>query len=120
MKNIYLMGLLAIAASSTDKQDYEGTLQDALAGEEPVRDNVIACAASNENDDLVSVFLYPRDGATNLRYYETPNAQADKNNFEGYYQLEIPLVDVFNGYLKKFEVSASEDNWLNPWAEVGF
>ncbi|WP_373518074.1 hypothetical protein [Pricia sp.] len=56
MKNIHLLALLVIAACSTDKHDFEGTLHDALAGEEPVRDNVIACAASNENDDLVNLW----------------------------------------------------------------
>lgn len=111
MKNIFLVVLLAIAACSTDKEDHNGTLQDVLGGEEPVRDNVIACAASNEHDDLVSVFLYPRDGASDLRYYQTSDAQSDKNNFEEYYQLQAPLMDVFNGYLKKFEVSVSEEKW---------
>lgn len=112
MKKLYFIGLVAVIACSTDKEDYDGNLQDSLAGEEPVRDNVIACAASNENDDLVSVFLYPRDGASNLRYYETSNAQADKNNFEEYNYVEAPLVNVFNGYLKKFEIPAYDEKWV--------
>ncbi|MGB6154185.1 MAG: hypothetical protein WBG48_19535 [Pricia sp.] len=113
MKPICFIALLAIAACSTDKENLNGnTLEDDLAGEAPIRDNVIACAASNENDDLISVFLYPRDGATELRYYETIDAQTDKGNFREYYQLEPPLLDVFNGYLKKFEISASEEKWV--------
>ncbi len=119
MKKLYLITLLVITACSTDKEDYHGTLQDALAGDEPVRDNVIACAASNKNDDLVSVFLYPRDGTSDLRYYETLNSQADKNTFEGYYQVKAPLVNVFNGYLKKFEVSVSEEKWVIVSFEEG-
>ena len=112
MKQLYFLVLLVIAACSTDKENYDGTLQDELAGEELVRGNVIACAASNENDDLVSVFLYPRDGASDLRYYETLNAQADATDFKEYYPLEAPLLDVFNGYLKKFEIATSEEKWV--------
>lgn len=113
MKPIYFIALLVITACSTDKENVVGnTLEDALAGEAPVRDNVIACAASNENDDLISVFLYPRDGASELRYYETLNAEVDKTNFGEYYRLEVPLVDVFNGYLKKFEIATSDEKWV--------
>ena len=112
MKKILLIAVFTIAACSTDKDNFDGSLQSALTNLEVVPDNVIACAASNENDDLISVFLYPRDGATDLQYYETIDTQSDKNNFEEYYQLEVPLLDVFNGYLKKFEISASQEKWV--------
>ena len=112
MKNIYFLAFFAIAACSTDKDAIEVTLQDALVGEEPIIDNVIACAATNENDNLVSVFLYPRDGASDLQYYETLDARSDKNNFEEYFSRDAPLLDVFNGYLKKFEVFVPEEKWV--------
>lgn len=107
-----LLLFLSCMSCSTDQLDQNGTLQDALRDREPVLDNVIACAASNENDDLVSVFLYPRDGASDLKYFESLNADIDKNNFEEYVRGEAPLVDVFNGYLKKFEVSVSDEKWV--------
>ena len=97
---------------STDKDDLEVTLADALTDKEVVLDNVIACAASNENDNLVSVFLYPRDGATNIRYFEAADGAIEKDDFEGYYPIEAPLLDVFNGYLKRFEVDVSDEKWV--------
>ena len=103
---------LFCASCSTDQLDQNGTLQDDLRDREPVLDNVIACAASNGNDNLISIFLYPRDGASNLRYYESLNADIDKNNFGEYVRGAAPLGDVFNGYLKKFEISASDEKWV--------
>lgn len=97
---------------STDKLGQDATLEDSLSSKRAVFDNVIACAASNEHDDLVSVFFYPRDGATNFRYYETQDEEIDKNDFDNYYRVEASVSDVFNGYLKKFEVSVLEEKWV--------
>lgn len=119
VQRTYLIAMILAAACSTDQLDREGTLQDALNGEEPVLDNVIACAASNQHDDLVSVYLYPRDGASDLGYYETLDAETDKNDFNAYYYVEEPLVDVFNGYLKKFEVPVSDEKWVIVSFEEG-
>ena len=90
----------------------ESNLQESLNGDSVVLENVIACAASNENDDMVSVFFYPREGATNFRYFETENATADKNDFSNYYELHLAVADVFNGYLAKFEVAFMEEKWV--------
>ncbi|MRI01798.1 hypothetical protein GH721_14750 [Kriegella sp. EG-1] len=79
---------------------------------EIVRDNVIACAASNKNDDRTSVFLYPRIGATNIRYFETRSASSDKNDFSEYDEFEVITQDVFNGYLKKIETRVDEGTWV--------
>jgi hypothetical protein len=108
----FLIVLLGICCSTDKEQDLSITLDDSLSGKQIERDNVIACAASNENDNLISVYFYPRNGVTNIRYYETENSKVDKNDFENYYPVEAPQVDVFNGYLKKFEVSVSEEKWV--------
>ncbi|WP_155598856.1 hypothetical protein [Zobellia amurskyensis] len=113
MRSVIFFILLVVAVScSSDLENQDATLKDALTNKTPVVDNVIACAASNENDDLVSVFFYPRDGATNVRYYETEDTNVSKNDYEQYYRLEIPAFDVFNGYLKKFEVAVSQERWV--------
>ena len=112
MKRFYIILFMAMAACSTDQLGRDGTLQDALIDRQLVRGNVIACAASNEYDDLISVFLYSRIGTSNLRYYETADAKVDKNDFSEYIPLEYPLTDVFNGFLKKFEVPASGEKWV--------
>lgn len=107
-----LLIALLIFGCSTDALDLEGTLQESLASKKVVIDNVIACAANNENDDLISVFFYPRPGVSNIRYYETLNATIDKNDFANYTQVEFPLLDVFNGFLKKFEISSDTEKWV--------
>ena len=108
--------LIAIAfilfGCSTDaEQDDVFILENSLASKEVVVDNVIACAALNNNDNKISVFFYPRQGVTNIQYFETENADVDKNDLENYSVVIKPLQNVFNGYLQKFEVTASEEKW---------
>ena len=112
MRITQLLILLLLGSCSTDQLDGEGTLDAFTDDIEIVLDNVIACAASNENDDLVSVFLYPRDGATNLQYFETETAEVDKNDFKQYRPRQLALKDVFNGFLKKYEVSVTDEKWV--------
>ncbi|NND80135.1 MAG: hypothetical protein HKN53_09555 [Maribacter sp.] len=97
---------------STDKMSEEISLSSLLSSKDIVLDNVISCAASNKNDKLISVYLFPREGATNIQYFETINDKVDKNNYDNYNFYEFPLSDVFNGYLKKFEVPSSNDKWV--------
>ena len=88
------------------------TLDSATENKEIVIDNVIACAASSEENEVVNVFFYPRPGATNFKYYETEDETFDKNDFENYTSVEFPIKDVFNGFLKKFEVTALTEKWV--------
>lgn len=104
--------LLLAFSCSTDKVVDEDNLKEYLNEKETVIDNVISCAASNMNDNKVSVFLYPRIGATRIQYFETENSLVDKNDFENYRRIDYPLQDVFNGYLKKIEVTTTIEKWV--------
>jgi len=107
-----LIIIFFFVSCSTDTLSEEETLNTILGFKDIVLDNVISCAASNKDDKLVSVFLYPRPGATNIQYFETSNDLVDKNNFDNYTLHEYPLTDVFNGYLKKFEVESLNEKWV--------
>ncbi len=112
MRVLTTLLVLIVCGCSVDKEILSGTLQGAIEGEEVVLDNVIACAASNLFNGRTSVFLYPRPGATNIRYFETRTPEADKNEFSEYEELEVATQDVFNGYLKKIETRAPEGRWI--------
>lgn len=104
---------LLILSCSTDALNIENSLNDTLSSKQIVFDNVIACAASSNSDtNEISVFFYPRPGATNIQYYETEDAKVDKNDFDNYLPVIVPLTDVFNGYLKKFEISSTIEKWV--------
>ncbi len=75
-------------------------------------DNVIACASGSVNPNEVIAYVYPRPGATDLRYFETENITVDKNNYENYIQIVLPEGDFFNGYLKTFTRQTSEEKWV--------
>lgn len=108
-----IIAFLILVSCSTDQVNNEEiTLDNTLASKEVVIDNVIACAALNENNDLISVFLFPRPGVTNIQCFETKNSTVDKNDFTNYTPLDLPLIDVFNGFLKKFEVISSKEKWV--------
>ena len=107
-----IIAFLILSCSTDAENRLALTLDSALASKEVVLDNVIACAASNEEDDLISVFFYPRPGSTNFRYFETEDETFNKNDFENYMPVEFPIRDVFNGFLKKFEATASNEKWV--------
>lgn len=108
-----LLIALLILSCSTDALNIENSLNDTLSSKQIVFDNVIACAASSNSDtNEISVFFYPRSGATNIQYFETEDATVDKNDFDNYLPVIVPLTDVFNGYLKKFEISSTDEKWV--------
>lgn len=108
----FIAFVFLIAACSTDaEQEDVFILENSFSGKEVVLDNVIACAALNQNDENVSVFFYPRPGANNFQYFETENTDVDKDDLENYTLNINPLQEVFNGYLQKFEVEATEEKW---------
>lgn len=107
-----LFFIVLIVGCSTDAlQEDVNILENSIASKEVVLDNVIACAALNEADENISVFFYPRPGVTNIQYFQTENADVDKNDFENYTAVIKPIQNVFNGYLRKFEVTAAEEKW---------
>jgi len=69
----FIIVICTFLSCSTDRINNEDTLDGRLDNQEIVLDNVIACAASNDGDNLISVYLYPRNGAFNIQYFETKN-----------------------------------------------
>lgn len=88
------------------------TLETALINREFIRDNVIACAASNQPAGIVSVFLYPRRGVSNINFYQTESIDVNKNDFSAYSKGESELTNVFNGYLLKYEIIPEQEKWV--------
>ncbi len=109
---IFLIAFLVMVGCSTDQLDDAGTLEALADDSELVLGNVIACAASDEKNELVNVFLYPREGASNIRYFETERVDVNENDFENYTEITPPLLDVFNGFMKRFEVVVSNERWV--------
>lgn len=96
----------------TDSDIQESTLAMVLKGNEIALSNVIACAGSNPIASEVRVYLYPRPGATNIRYFETESIEVNSNDFENYKELKPPIDHLFNGYLQFFEVSPATERWV--------
>lgn len=119
MRHLIILLILVVCSCSVDKEIFNGTLQAAVVDREVVLDNVIACAASNKNDDRTTVFLYPRLGATNIRYFETRSLEADKHEFSEYEEFDISPRDIFNGYLKGIETRVTEGKWIIVSFEEG-
>ena len=117
----FLACFLLIASCSSDKEESfsDATLATALEGRETVLSNVIACAASNEDPSVVSVFLYPRENVSDINFYETESADVDQNDFSNYTKGSAGLIDVFNGYLLKYEISPAQEKWVIVSFEEG-
>ncbi len=113
MVRFYLFAFVCLLLGCSDDalQEDINILENSLAGKNFVTNNVIACAALNQSNDNISVFFYPRPGVTNIQYFETENIEVDKNDFENYSAVIIPLQNIFNGYLQKFDVTAVVEKW---------
>lgn len=73
---------------------------------------VIACAASDKNTGDILAFYYPKQGASNIRYYETNTTELDENDFSNY-TINTPNKEpFFNGYLGKFTQNGSIEKWI--------
>ena len=112
-----LIAFLLVACSgddtnATDSATTIETLADLVAQNDIEIDNVIACASGSENPDEIIAYVYPRPGATDLRYFETSNATVDKDDFNEYLQIDLPIEDFFNGYLKTFTRQTVEEKWV--------
>lgn len=111
---LFFLAILLLSCSSNDTITplTETNLEAFLVNREFVLDNVIACAASNEDPSVTSVFVYPREGVTNINYYQTGSLDFDKNDFSAYTLGEGDLIDVFNGFLLKYEISPEQEQWV--------
>lgn len=112
MKLSSILLILVICSCSVDKEQYNGTLQALVVDNEIVLNNVIACAASNKDDVLTSIFLYPRIGASDIRYFETQSLEANKNDFSEYKEFDVHPTPIFNGYLLQIQTMVEDGKWV--------
>ncbi len=75
-------------------------------------DNVIACASSSDMEDAIIAYLYPRPGATDIRYFETTTINDDKNDYLKYKQVSLETQDFFGGHIKAFTRTTSQEKWV--------
>jgi hypothetical protein len=78
-----------------------------------VRDSLIACAASMADTNVefpISIFFLPEGGASNFRYFETVNIEADNSDLGNYEEMKLGTEPVFNGYLRRFPRAATTEN----------
>ncbi len=113
-KLLFLFGILLFNSCSENETIAEPeNLQEYITinnGKE--LDEVIACAASkNDNTSVSYVFYYPITGATNIQYFEAESSLVDKENFELYTPVSLEKQDVFNGYLERFIRNGTSETW---------
>ena len=105
------VGLIMFSCSS-DHDDEALSLASYLEGRTFEMGAVIACAASDDESTAILTFYYPEEGASNIRYYETTNAQVDKSVFSNYMQILLQSEPFFNGYLGRFTQTVSTEKWI--------
>ena len=110
--------LLSLFVACTDDTDDTVTTDTALLlstyidSETVQADNVIACASGAVNPNEIIAYVYPRPGATDIRYFETETVDDDKNDYTAYSQVVLPEVPFFNGYLRSFTREAINEKWV--------
>lgn len=88
------------------------TLFDLVAENVIAQDSVIACASGSMDQDEFIVYLYPRPGVTDIRYFETENVLVDENDYQNYNQVLLTQDDFFDGYLRSFTRQSQDEKWV--------
>lgn len=114
LKVIVISLLVFSCTNNNDDYDivFSNPLSDYLFNRTIETGAVIACAASEENTNKVLVYYYPKYGARDFRFYETPNALIDKNDFSKYEQIQLLSESFFNDYMGKFTCTMSSERWV--------
>ncbi len=97
----------------TDEDQNASSLQVYLSGEDIMEGGVIACAAGEQNGENALIFYYPEPGASNIRLYQTGNAQSNKDDFQNYTRVFNAIEEAyFNGYLGVFKKLIDAERWF--------
>lgn len=99
-------------ACSSDSTIIENTLAEDIANKSIEKGAVIACAASEVDTNSILAFFYPKNGATDIKYYESSSANIDENDFSNYIEVSLQREPVFNGYLEKFVTNSLNEKWI--------
>ena len=92
MNNVkYIILCLAILFSCTEDNDdiLDENLDTYLNNRSFEIGAVIACAASAKDSEETLTFYYQKQGATDIRLYETDGTQIDENDFSNYSKSSI-------------------------------
>lgn len=112
-KIIHIIICFALLLScSEDNDDVLQTLAVYTQGQTIEMGAVIACAASDKDTGEVLTFYYPELGASNIRFYETVNADVDESNFDNYTKNSLSPEPFFNGHLGKFTQNDLVEKWI--------
>lgn len=123
---IILLALFLVYLSACDQDDSpSSTLLSYIQGSglALVKDDLIACAASGENEssddqeEQISIFFYPEGKAHTFKYFETSYDVVDPDDYTFYTEKILVDVPVFNGYLRRFQ---RVENETPIWCLVTF
>lgn len=110
--NVMLVVLLTACSNNNELIPYRNLKEYLNQNSNLELDEVIACAASDQSNKNTSfIFYYPIPGATEIKYFETPNLTVNENDFSKYTQVEYISEPVFNGYLERFVRNNNKDTW---------
>ncbi|WP_442265082.1 hypothetical protein ACSIGC_12125 [Tenacibaculum sp. ZS6-P6] len=76
-----------------------------------VLDEVIACAGSSNNEDIVLVYYFPEEGSFDFKYYETESINVNPDDFSNYKLKILPIEGVFGNKLSAFKRNELQDAW---------
>ena len=106
----FLVALLAFSACSENNEIAPENLAIVLASySDSQLDEVIACAASDQDNTGAFIYYYPIPEAFNIQYFETINTEVDPNDFRNYTERLLSSQDVFGGYLERFVRSGNDE-----------
>ena len=107
-----LILFFTISCSDSETAIFENSLSFYINNKTIEMGAVISCAASDITTNDVLIFYYPEHQVENIRFYETPNAEVDKTDYDSYKRVDLISEPFFNGYMGKFKKSFAKENWV--------
>ena len=109
---IFLFIIFGLFSCEDDDLIIDGTLKAYASVFSTVNiHGVIACAASNVEDNRFDVYFYPTNSSSNFKYFESSSGNIDPWDYNLYAEFDLIHEEVFNGYIRKFVQSGLEENW---------
>ncbi|RNC84159.1 MAG: hypothetical protein ED556_11925 [Winogradskyella sp.] len=112
-----IVALLVISCASDDREtiiiNNTNLLSEDLENRSIELNSVIACAASDsQNSNVVEIYFYSEEGASNFKLYETNSVTVDSGNFSNYRFVDLETSPFFNGFLDRFIRSSASEQWI--------
>lgn len=109
----FILSILFFSCSEDTENFFPRNLKDYIEVNKNRELATVTAFAANTsgNVGVCSIFYYPEEGATDIRYYETENITVNENDFSNYRRQSFTSSDAFGSAIKHFVRQGTTEAW---------